>query len=155
MFTYAPPTYQGVGENIDEARIRGAELTFGTSFAGFDLSTQLSHVDPRDRSSGFNHDNLLARRARTTGRIDLDRAFGPLRAGITVQGAGNRYDDAANTVRLGGYSTTDLRLEYAINADWSLQARASNVFDRDYETVAWYNQPGREYGLTLRYSPAP
>ncbi|MEN1926655.1 TonB-dependent vitamin B12 receptor [Luteimonas sp. MJ293] len=155
VFTYAPPTYQGVGENIDEARIRGAELTFGTSFAGFDLSTQLSHVDPRDRSKGLNHDNLLARRARTTGRIDLDRGFGPLRAGITVQGAGSRYDDVANTVRLGGYATTDLRLEYAFHRDWSLLARASNVFDREYETVAWYNQPGREYGLTLRYQPAP
>ncbi|MGY1458717.1 TonB-dependent receptor domain-containing protein [Luteimonas sp. A534] len=153
VFTYAPPTWQGVGENIDEARIRGAELTFGTSFAGFDLSTQLSHADPRDRSGGINDDNLLARRARTTGRIDLDRGFGPLRAGITVQGAGSRYDDAANTVRLGGYATTDLRLEYAFHRDWSLLARASNVFDRDYETVGWYNQPGREYGLTLRYQP--
>jgi vitamin B12 transporter len=26
------------------------------------------------------------------------------------------------------------------------------VFDREYETIAWYNQPGREYGLSLRYS---
>jgi vitamin B12 transporter len=155
VFTYEPPTFQGVGENIDEARIRGAELTFGTSFAGFDLSTQLSHVDPRDRSAGLNHDNLLARLARTTGRVDLDRGFGPVSAGITVQGAGSRYDDAANTVRLGGYATTDLRLEYAINPDWTLQARATNVFDRDYETIAWYNQPGREYGLTLRWRPTP
>ncbi|MGO1542044.1 MAG: TonB-dependent vitamin B12 receptor [Luteimonas sp.] len=155
VFTYEPPTFLGVGENIDEARIRGAELTFGTSFAGFDLSTQLSHVDPRDRSGGFNDDNLLARRARSTGRVDLGRSFGPVRAGITVQGAGSRYDDAANTVRLGGYATTDLRLEYAFHRDWTLLARASNIFDRQYETVAWYNQPGREYGLTLRYQPAP
>jgi vitamin B12 transporter len=31
--------------------------------------------------------------------------------------------------------------------------RVSNVFDRDYETVAWYNQPGREYRLSVRYQP--
>ncbi|MFZ7096040.1 TonB-dependent receptor domain-containing protein [Luteimonas dalianensis] len=155
VFTYEPPTFQGVGANVDEARIRGAEATFGTSFAGFDLSTQLSYTDPRDRSGGFNDDNLLARRARASGRIDLDRGFGPVRAGITVQGAGSRYDDAANSVRLGGYATADLRLEYAFHRDWTLLARAGNVFDRDYETIAWYNQPGREYGLTLRWRPAP
>jgi vitamin B12 transporter len=155
VFTYPPPDYLGIGENIDEARIRGAEFTYATDFAGFDLSLQLNHVDPRDRSGGANDGNVLARRARNTGRIDLDRAFGPFRAGVSVQGAGARYDDAANTVRLGGYATTDLRLEYAFHRDWTLLARVGNVFDRSYETVAWYNQPGREYQLSLRWQPVP
>jgi len=138
----------------DEARIRGAEFTLGTTLAEWDLALQLSHVDPRNRSEGANHGNLLTRRARHTGRLDLDRAFGALRFGVTVNGAGHRFDDAANLVRLGGYATTDLRFEYAINPEWTLQARATNVFDRDYETIAWYNQPGREYGLTLRWRPS-
>ena len=155
VFVYPPPDFVGVGSNIAQARIRGAEFTFDTVLAGFDLSAQLSHTDPRDRSGGANHDRLLARRARTTGRIDLDRDFGPLRAGLSVQGAGARYDDPANTVRLGGHATTDLRLEYALGRDWSLAARASNLFDRQYESVAWYYQPGREYQLSLRWRPAP
>ena len=138
----------------DEARIRGAEFTLATTVAEWDLALQLSHVNPRNRSEGANYDNLLTRRARNTGRVDLDRAFGALRFGLTVNGAGHRYDDAANLVRLGGYATTDLRLEYAFNSDWTVQARATNVFDRDYETLAWYNQPGREYGLTLRWRPS-
>ncbi len=146
---------------IDEARIRGAELTFATTFAGWDLSTQLSYADPRARAhltaegtDNPNYDNLLPRRAPRTGRIDLDRNFGAFRFGTTLNGASARYDDAANTVRVAGYGTVDLRLEYAVNADWTLQARATNVFDREYETIAWYNQPGREYGLSLRYRPA-
>ncbi len=138
--------------NIEEARIRGAEFTFATTLAGFDLSTQLSHTDPRNRTSGANLDNLLPRRSRNTARIDVDRAFGAFRIGATGHGASHRYDNAANSVRLSGYGTLDLRLEYAINPQWTLQARATNVFDRDYETIAWYNQPGREYGLSLRYS---
>ncbi|MCD9028439.1 TonB-dependent vitamin B12 receptor [Luteimonas sp. BDR2-5] len=144
----------GLPNNVDEARIRGAEATVSTSLTGFDLNLQLSHVDPRNRSAGGNFDNLLARRARNSGRIDLDRAFGAFRAGITLNGAGHRYDDAANSVRVGGYATTDLRLAYAVHADWTLEARATNVLDRDYETVAWYYQPGREYGLALRWQPA-
>jgi len=95
---------------------------------------------------------VLARRARNTARIDVDRAFGDFRIGLTGYGASHRYDNAANSVRLAGYGTLDLRLEYAITDEWSVQARASNVFDREYETITWYNQPGREYGLSLRYS---
>ncbi|QDW66467.1 TonB-dependent vitamin B12 receptor [Luteimonas granuli] len=140
--------------NVDEARIRGAELTGFFSLAGWDLNAELSHIDPRNRSAGPNLDNWLPRRSRNTARVDVDRAFGAFRAGVSAFGSGERFDDAANSVRLPGYGTLDLRVEYAINADWTLQARVSNVFDREYETIAWYNQPGREYGLTLRYSPA-
>ena len=140
--------------NVAEARIRGAELTGHLSLAGFDINAQASFTDPRDRTPGAaSYDNWLARRARTSGRVDVDRSFGPLRVGITATGNGYRYDDAANSVRLAGYGTVDLRLEYAFNDAWSLRARASNLFDRDYETVAWYNQPGREYQLSLRYQP--
>ncbi|RYE90814.1 MAG: TonB-dependent receptor, partial [Oxalobacteraceae bacterium] len=137
----------------EEARIRGAELTFAATFAGWDLSTQFSYADPRatarenaEGGANPNYDNLLPRRAPRTGRIDLDRSFGAFRVGTTVNGASARYDNAANTVRVAGYGTLDLRVEYAVTDAWTLQARATNVFDRDYETIAWYNQPGREYG---------
>ncbi|KQN95908.1 MULTISPECIES: TonB-dependent vitamin B12 receptor [Stenotrophomonas] len=138
--------------NIAKARIRGAELTGFVSLAGFDINAQASFTDPRDHTSGAtSYDNWLPRRARTSGRLDVDRGFGPLRVGVTATGTGHRFDNAANSMRLAGYGTVDLRVEYAINEAWSLQAKAANVFDREYETVAWYNQPGREYQLTLRY----
>jgi len=149
--------------NVDQARIRGVELTFDTTLGKWDVSVQASHTDPRNRThcsddaiaaGSCSFGKLLARRARDTGRIDLDRTLGALRFGASLKGAGHRFDDAANTVRLGGYATFDLRASYAFNPDWTLEARVDNVFDRDYETVAWYNQPGREYGLSLRWAPA-
>ena len=146
--------------NIDRARIRGVEFTFDTTLGEWDVSAQLSHTDPRndtrrnpDGSDNPNRDNLLARRARNTGRIDVDRAFGAFAFGASLKGASHRYDDAANLVRLGGYATFDLRASWTLNPDWTLEARVDNAFDRDYETVAWYNQPGREYGLSLRWAP--
>ncbi len=139
--------------NLDRARIRGAELVAGTSLAGWELAAQASHVDPRNRSQGFNFDHQLPRRARNTGRIDLDRGFGDWRLGASVLGASSRYDDVANTRRLGGYGTADLRVEYALHPDWTVQARVTNLFDRDYETAAFYNQPGREVGLSVRWRP--
>ncbi|HEU4773055.1 MAG TPA: TonB-dependent receptor, partial [Lysobacter sp.] len=152
LITYDSTTW--MMSQVERARIRGAEFTFNTTLAGWDLSTQLSHTDPRNHSAGVQHGNLLARRARNTARVDLDRRFGDFRFGTTLIAAGERFDDAANNVRLGGYGTLDLRVEYALSPAWSLQARATNVLDRDYETVAWYNQPGREYGLRLKYRPA-
>ncbi|KLJ03006.1 TonB-dependent vitamin B12 receptor [Luteimonas sp. FCS-9] len=142
-----------VPANIQQARIRGAELTFATTLAGWDLSTELSHVDPRDRSGGANDGRMLARRARNSGRLDVDRSFGAVRVGTTLRAAGGRFDDAANTTRLAGHGTVDLRAAWTFAADWTLEARATNLLDKDYETAAWYRQPGREYGLALRWQP--
>lgn len=152
LITYDSTTF--MMSQVEKARIRGAELTGGITLAGFDVNAQLSHTDPRNRTNGSaQFDNWLARRAQNTARLDIDRSFGGFRAGVTANGAGKRYDNAANTVRLAGYGTLDLRLEYALSRDWSVLGRVSNVFDRDYETVAWYNQPGREYRLSVRYQP--
>jgi len=140
--------------NIDRARLRGGELTLAGQFAGWDLSAQYSHVDPRNRSDGPNRGNLLPRRARDSGRIDLDRRFGAVALGATLKAAAGRYDDAANTARVGGHATLDLRFEYALHPDWTLLARVTNLFDRDYQVVDWYNQPGREFGINLRWRPA-
>ncbi|MBP3973029.1 TonB-dependent vitamin B12 receptor [Pseudoxanthomonas spadix] len=138
--------------NVDKARIRGAELTGFMTLHGLVINAQISHTDPRNDSDGsINHDNWLARRARDTARLDLDYAIGDFRLGLTGNGYGHRYDDAANTARLAGYGTLDVRLEYALSGDWTLQAKAANVFDKDYQTIQWYNQPGREYTVSIRW----
>lgn len=151
LITYDASTF--MMQQVEKARIVGAELTGGMQVAGLDVSAQLSWTDPRNRTSGTQYDNWLARRAQRTARVDVDRRFGALRLGLTAQGVGQRYDDAANTVRLGGYGTLDVRAEYALGHDWTVLARVANLFDRSYETAAWYNQPGREYQLRLRYQP--
>ena len=152
LITY--DTAIALANNLEQARIHGAELTGGFELAGWELGASASWVDPRNRSPGVNFDRLLPRRARTSARIDVDRAFGDFRFGLSWIGEGERYDDVANALRLPGYATVDLRAEYALHPAWTLQARVANAFDRDYETAAYYNQPGREYGLALRYRPA-
>ena len=139
--------------NIEQARLQGLELGFDTQAWGWTVDASASFVDT-ENESGLNAGNELPRRASRSARIDLDRAFGAFRLGFTGVAEGERQDDAANTVRLGGYATFDVRGEYALAPDWTLQARLANVFDRDYETVAFYNRPGREWFLTLRYAPA-
>lgn len=136
--------------NIQHARLRGAELRFDSTLFGWNVGASASWLDTEDRDTG----NELARRASETARLELDRSFGKFRLGFTGVAEGRRYDDLANTRELGGFATLDVRGEYAFATDWTLQARVANAFDRDYETAAFYRQPGREFFVTLRFSPA-
>jgi vitamin B12 transporter len=43
------------------------------------------------------------------------------------------------------------RTEYCINDDWRTQLKLENVFDTDYETAYFYNQPGHSVFVALRY----
>ncbi|HEX2595509.1 MAG TPA: TonB-dependent vitamin B12 receptor [Luteimonas sp.] len=152
LITYDPALF--IANNLDRGRIRGAELTVGATIAGWDLAAQASALDPRNRSEGGNDGKLLPRRARRSARIDLDRAFGAWRMGATFIAEGDRYDDVANSIHVGGHATLDLRGEYTLQRDWTLQAEVRNLFDRAYETAAYYNQPGREFAISLRWRPA-
>ena len=151
LITLVPPTF--AAENIDAARIRGLEaVTFGR-LLGTDIRANLTLLDPRNESGGPDDGNLLARRPEQTFRLDLDRRFDKVGVGATVFVAGRRFDDPANNVRLDGYGLLDLRASYAVSESVQIQARLENVFDEDYETVAFYNQPGRGLYVTLRYTP--
>ncbi|WP_323001299.1 TonB-dependent vitamin B12 receptor [Denitromonas sp.] len=139
--------------NISEARIRGVEGVLGTQLAQWDLRTSVTLLDPRDASGGANDGNLLPRRAKQTLRVDADRDYGRFSVGASVLAASHRYDEVANTNRLGGYGVVDLRAEYKLAADWRLQGTIGNVFDHEYETARFYNQEGRSVFVTLKYQP--
>jgi vitamin B12 transporter len=56
---------------------------------------------------------------------------------------------------MGGYLSVDLLTQWALGSGWTVEARAANLFDRSYQTAAFYAQPGRNYSFTIRYrSPA-
>ena len=140
--------------NIAKARIRGLEAIASTQFAGWDLSANMSALDPENRGHDANRGNWLPRRAKLMGEIDADRRFGAWRVGATLRGEGKRYDDLANQHRLGGFVTADLRLAYALHRDWTLEGKLANLLDKGYQTARLYEQDGRNAMLTVRYAPA-
>ena len=139
--------------NIGRSRIRGLEATVTGQVALFDVSASLSVLDPRNRDITANRGNQLPRRPRQVLRVDVDRAFGSGLLGSTVHAEGSRYDDLANTRRLGGFVTLDLRATYRIDDAWSVQARVENLLDKQYETAGLFNQAGRGAFISLRYQP--
>ena len=143
----------GAPRNIDRARVRGAELGGHVDLAGWRIAANATWLHARNLAPGGGRDTSLPRRAPRSARIDVDRRWGNFGVGATAFGASSRFDDVANRTRLSGYGTADLRFDYAFATGWSLQLAARNVFDKRYETAAYYNQPGREWQATLRYSP--
>jgi vitamin B12 transporter len=67
---------------------------------------------------------------------------------------GQRYDDLANTRKLDSYVKLDIRGEYNLNQSWRVQGRIENISNERYETSSFYNQPGRNFFITLRYQPS-
>jgi vitamin B12 transporter len=139
--------------NIERARIRGVELVASTQLGEWDLRGQLGTLDARNLSAGANHGKRLPRRPQRSARIDLDRTFGDFGFGISGIAESARWDDAGNSMRVAGYGTVDARASWRFASDWTLQASLANAFDRQYDTTAYYNQPGREWGLSLRWQP--
>jgi vitamin B12 transporter len=136
---------------INRARIRGIEAQIDADIGPWQSSASLTLLDPRDDSGGVNDGHLLPRRTRQSLRLDLDRTFGAYTLGATLLVEGKRYDDLANSRKLGGFGTLDLRASYRIDNAWLLQGRCENLFDKGYETAAYYNQPGQSFYLTLSY----
>ena len=119
----------------------------------WDVHGQIGTLGARNLSAGFNHGKRLARRPSSSARLDLDREFGAWGFGISGIAEAARWDDVGNSLRVGGYGTLDARVSWRFTNDWTLQASLVNALGRNYETSAYYLQPGREVSLSLRWQP--
>ncbi|MDC9726046.1 MAG: TonB-dependent receptor, partial [Gammaproteobacteria bacterium] len=145
--------WSGIMENIAEAKIRGLELEVSTQFSGIDLDSQISLMNAEDQSGGVNNGNVLPRRAEQTFTLNASKSFGKFSLASKLFVSGKRYDDTANTRRLGGFTTVDVIGAYQMTSDTSLKLKISNLFDKQYETVAGYNTDGANLLLSIHYQP--
>tara|TARA_Y100001951_G_scaffold49809_1_gene39310 strand:- start:1845 stop:3695 length:1851 start_codon:yes stop_codon:yes gene_type:complete len=147
-------------ENVSQARINGFEASAARELLGWQASLGVSIIDPRDRDSG----HTLARRAKRTLSIDLDRTFGTLSAGAGWHVSSARYDTIANTRELSGYGVFDLRAAWQSHPELRWEAKVNNLFDRDYALATYDRSQGpnwfdpsqnygyREAGRTLLFA---
>jgi vitamin B12 transporter len=130
--------------NIARTRAEGVELgLLMRPVEHLTVSGSYSYIDTENRSAGFVG-NDLARRPEEAISMSADYRlpFG-LGLGATVLVVGDSFDNAANTVRLDGYTITSIRAELPIGERLSIYGRVENLFDADYRTVATYGTVGR------------
>ncbi len=94
----------------------------------------------------------LPRRAEKTLSFDLSRSFGQFDLGANVLAQADRFDDAQNRTKVGGYVTVDLRTAYHINKNWMLSAKLNNLLDKQYQTINTYNSADRNFFLSIHYN---
>lgn len=136
-------------ENVARARLRGVSLSHAGQIGGFDLASAVDWLHARDEDT----DMRLRRRADWTASFRLARDVGAWKLGGEWQLVGGRYDDANENDRMGGYGLVNLFAHYAVDRNWTLEARANNVGDKKYETALDFNTPGANVFVGLRYAP--
>ena len=142
-------TTQPVVLNVPRARMEGWSLGYTGAAGAWTWNANLELLDARNEANQLK----LQRRADETLTLALDRQSGAWTWGGSLLAVSDRFDNAANTVRLAGFGTLDLYAAYQVQKDWSLNLRLNNLADKVYETARGYNQPGRAAYLTLDWKP--
>ena len=143
-----PVNFTFVNENVEKARIRGAELSYELSHAPWSLGVAATLQDPRDESTG----EKLLRRARSHYDLRVVHRSGRLTSSATLAVSGPREDVSfPSNVTLPGYALLNAGVDYQLRPSWNVQLRVDNALDRAYQLVYGYNTPRRSLTLGTRY----
>jgi vitamin B12 transporter len=140
-------------QNLNKAEIQGLTIS-GDQFLGhFQIKGSLTTQSAKNEDT----DLYLPRRAKTFGNLNLNYYIGYWNIGIEEIFSNKRFDNKENTVKLSGYSITNIVADYKFNESLNLNLRLNNIMDKDYSLAAEgasgfrYQTPGRSLFANLRY----
>ncbi len=130
----------GTYDNITRTRARGVEAELWARPAdGVTLGAVYTLTDAENRETGL----ALARRPRHAATFTGE--FSPVAAvtlGADLRVVSSSFDNAANSVRLGGYEVMTLRGSWQVSEQVQLFGRVENLWDEQYQTAAGYGTAG-------------
>lgn len=148
------PNSFGCYDNVSQGQLQGLSLSAGTQLGVVRLSGSLDLQAPKDVTPGSaNYGKLLARRAREHASLRADSSLGAWDFGAVLLVSGKRFDNAANTTKLGGYATLDLDAQVEISKPLRLQFKLENAFNRHYQSANGYDAQPVQAFIGLRYTP--
>ncbi len=136
-------------QNVDRATLEGVTLGADITWLDTRVIASLDLQNPKDDATG----KLLPRRARQHGAVRVLQQAGPVQVGVEYIASSLRYDDAADTVKIGGYGIVNLTLEWPFAKGLSMLLRGDNVFDKNYQLAADYSTGGATFYAGLRWQP--
>lgn len=139
----------GCYENAGRARLQGVTVSGAHRLGAVNLAGSLDLQSPRNALT----DKLLPRRAQRLLKLSADTRVAGWTLGAEWQAASHRWDNAANTRRLGGHGLVNLYASTTIARDWQLLARLDNLGDKSYQLARGYATPGRTLFVGLRWTP--
>lgn len=142
-------TKQPTVSNIPYVKLDGWTLALQGEAGAWTYRTALDFLDARNEQTG----KKLVRRPDLQLSSTASYVVGNWTLGATLLSTSDTFDNATNTVSLGGYTTLDVFASRKIRKDWALEGRVINLGDKFYQTALGYNQSGRAAYVTLRYQP--
>ncbi len=139
----------GCYENTGRAEYMGVTISGAHKLGVVNLSGSLDLQDPKD----LNTDKALARRAKRLLKLAADTRIGEWTLGAEAVASSMRFENAANTTKLGGYGLVNLYATTTIAREWTLLARINNVADKNYNLARGYATAGREFYVGLKWMP--
>lgn len=143
------PSAWGCYENVGNALLQGVTLATHHEADGWRIGASLDLQSPKNLDTG----KLLARRSRQHGALNVARELGDTTLGMQWIAVGQRYEDAANSVKLGTYSVCNVDVSHKVSRSVRLLGRIENVFDRKYENPRTYNAVPMSAFVGLRWTP--
>jgi vitamin B12 transporter len=135
--------------NVDAASVSGVELEY--EFLHGHWRHQANLTAQRARND-VDHSPLLYRPdQKATYRVHRLLGGGGT-VGAELQLVSER---TGLSERLPGYGLVALAAHWPVAADWFLEGRLENLFDKDYELIEGFNTPGRSLFVSVRYAPQP
>jgi vitamin B12 transporter len=138
----------GTYDNIGRTRSQGLELEGSVQLAaGVEAGLAYAYTT----STNLETARRLARRPRHAGTVTLDwHALDALTFGADLRVVSASFDNAANTVPLGGHALLDLRASWDFGDHVQLYGRIENAWDEGYQTAAGYATQGRAVFVGVR-----
>lgn len=138
----------GCFANVGRAELEGVTLAGRQALGPVELQASLDWLDARNEASG----RRLARRAPRQAKVGAIARLQGWTLGAELLASAERFDDAANTRRLGGYTLLNLHARTTLARGLSLFARIDNVGDKDHELARTFPSLGRRAELGLRWT---
>lgn len=152
---YVPGTTDtrfGYYANIRRSHAKGIELTGSARLGVFFAEGNYTWVAAEDRTEGStSFGRQLARVPRHLANLEggVDLPLG-LKASIAARYSGETFDRTGSATVLPDYWLLDLRAQWRLAEELTLQGRIENLADKHYQTAGGYGSLGRTVYIGLR-----
>ena len=130
--------------------IRGAELSIGTDFFGWDLNTSIDFNKAIAASTALQK----GRRPNRSISLNLSNTSGKWNRTINWTAKSRAWDkDNHSNGEIGGYGLLNLSTSYDFTDNLSVYLNRNNALDKDYEMAKGYNTLGKTstHGITYNF----
>ena len=134
-----PVTYQSTYQNVSKAKSTGME--YGAEINLFEEKLRVSANLTSTYTMDYSTDRDIVRVPQNQFNINIDvKPISKLALGIDINHTGRYFNTGTDKIKQ--FTLVGLRAEYSISQNFSVFGRIENMFNKHYQEVRGYGEPG-------------